>query len=240
MTEPRSPEVIVALDFRSPRDALELTELLGASARFYKVGLELFSRTGPSIVRELKARGKRIFLDLKLFDIPNTVAGAVAAAAEEGVDLLTVHALGGGRMLAAAREAAGPELRLLAVTLLTSLDRDTVGELWGRKTVSMRDEVVRLARLAREHGVDGVVSSPLETRALRERLGPELVVVNPGIRMPGESRHDQTRVTTPVEAAEAGADYLVMGRSITRAEDPRTAMETVRSLLASGAPGEAG
>jgi orotidine-5'-phosphate decarboxylase len=220
-------ELIVPLDTPTQHDALELVDRLGERAGFYKVGLELYTRGGPGVVRALRGRGKRVFLDLKLHDIPNTVAGAVAAAVDLDVELLTLHAAGGAAMFRAAADAADGGLRLLAVTLLTSLDAPTVGRLWNREGLELEAEVLRLARLADDWGADGLVSSALEAHALRQALGPEIVLVTPGIRLAGGDRHDQARVTTPGEAVAAGADYLVVGRAITGAADPQAALDRV-------------
>lgn len=220
-------DVIVALDVPSEDRALALVDALGEAGTFYKVGLELYTREGPRVVRSLLDRQKRVFLDLKLLDIPNTVAGAVRAAADLGVDLLTLHATGGEAMLAAAREASGGRMRLLAVTLLTSLDPAEVETIWGRELLSLRDEVVRLARLAHEAGIHGVVSSAHEAEALRRHLGPEVYLVTPGIRMPGGDAHDQHRVMSPAKAVAAGADALVVGRAVTAAPDPAAALAQI-------------
>jgi orotidine-5'-phosphate decarboxylase len=224
-------DVIVALDFPSRRDALAMADRLGDAAGFYKVGLELYTRAGPDVVRELRARGKRVFLDLKLNDIPNTVAGAVRAAAELEVDLVTVHTTGGAEMLRAAAAAAENRLALLGVTLLTSLSPADVETTWARPISSLREEVVRLATLARESGLPGIVASPQEAEAVRRRLGPDLVIVTPGIRLPGGDAHDQSRIATPGEAARAGATYLVIGRPVTTARDPVAVLASVRADL---------
>jgi len=223
-------ELVVALDVPDARRALDLVDRLGDESGFYKVGLELFTAEGPPIVRELRGRGKRVFLDLKLHDIPNTVAGAVKAAAHLGVDLLTVHTGGGPAMLSAAVAAAGDSgPRLLGVTLLTSLSAAEVEASWGRPLTSMPDEVIRLAELASECGLPGVVASPLEAEAIRRRLGKSLLIVTPGIRLAGGDSHDQARMSTPAGAVEAGADILVVGRAVTAASDP---VEAYRSILA--------
>lgn len=224
-------EVIVALDVPSRAAAVALVERLGDDGDFYKVGLELFTREGPSVVRELRDRGKRVFLDLKLLDIPNTVAGAVRAAVALEVDLLTVHATGGSDMLAAAVDAARGGTRLLAVTLLTSLDPGSVEEAWNRRVPSLGDEVVRLAELAVSAGVPGLVSSVEEVPALRRRLGADPYLVTPGIRLEGGETHDQARVATPGDAVRAGADALVLGRAVTRAPDPVAALRRVREQI---------
>ncbi|CAN5909802.1 orotidine-5'-phosphate decarboxylase [soil metagenome] len=231
---------IVALDVADARQALALAERL-PTAEWVKVGLQLFTAAGPSVVRELRARGRRVFLDLKLHDIPNTVAGAVAAAAALEVELLTVHASGGAAMLRAAHaaaEAGGGRLQLLAVTLLTSLSGGEVAGLWGRSSVSMAEEVVRLAELAAGTGIHGVVASVGEVRQIRTRCGPDLRVLTPGIRLPGDAPGDQARVATPAEAAQAGADYLVIGRSVTAAADPAAAFDRVLASISGGGPHE--
>ena len=220
-------KVIIALDVPTLDEALGLVDSLGEETDFYKVGLELFTREGPSVVRALTGRGKRIFLDLKLHDIPNTVARAVGRARDLEVDLLTLHATGGRRMMEAAAEVAGDDLRLLGVTVLTSMSESDVEDSWGRAVDSLEEEVVRLARLAKESGVGGVVASVRETAPIKEALGSDLVVVTPGIRLAGDDAHDQARVSTPAEAVAAGADYLVIGRSVTRAPDPSEALRRV-------------
>jgi orotidine-5'-phosphate decarboxylase len=206
---------------------------LGASADFVKVGLQLFTAEGPSVVRELRSRGLRVFLDLKLHDIPNTVAQAVRSAAALDVELLTVHASGGRSMLRAAAEAAqGTSVSLLGVTILTSLDHDEVAEAWGRESVLVDAEAARLAALARECGLTGVVAAVRELPAVRRAAGDELKVLTPGIRLPGDAAGDQARIATPAEAARLGADYLVLGRSVTAAADPAAALATAIDALA--------
>jgi len=226
-------EVIVALDVPNRDGAHELVDGLGDEVDFVKVGLELYTREGPEMVRELRSRGLRVFLDLKLHDIPRTVEHAVRAAAALEVDFLTLHAAGGRRMVeAASRAAETSELRLLAVTVLTSLSAAELAEAWGRPTADPRTEVLRLARLAMDAGAAGVVASPLEARALREALGPMPPIVTPGIRLASDSLHDQVRVATPAEAVAAGADHLVVGRSVTTHADPRQALREVRRQAA--------
>jgi len=219
--------VIVPLDVESSDEALTWVDRLGDQGEFYKVGLELYTRAGPEVVRELIDRGKRVFLDLKLHDIPNTVAGAVRAASDLGVDLLTVHASGGPTMLDAAARARSGGLRLLAVTVLTSLSPDEMSTVWGREIRSVREEVGRLAVLAQEGGMDGIVASALEASWVRSQVGDDFVIVTPGIRPAGADRGDQSRVATPTDAIRAGADYLVVGRPITQAADPAAALAAV-------------
>ena len=220
-------QVIVALDVPTLNEAMGLVDSLGEETRFYKVGLELFTREGPSVVRALAEKDKRIFLDLKLHDIPNTVAKAVSRARELEVDFLTLHTTGGRPMMMAAAGAAGDDLTLLGVTVLTSMTASDVEDSWGRSVESLEEEVVRLARSARAAGVGGVVASVQEAAAIKNALGAELVVVTPGIRLAGDEAHDQARVSTPAEAVAAGADYLVIGRSVTQAPDPAEALRRV-------------
>ena len=227
-------EVIIALDYATGEEALDLVDVLGSAGDFYKVGLELFSREGPRVVDDLIRRDKRVFLDLKFHDIPNTVARSVRAARDLGVDFLTVHTSGGGPMMAAAAEAAAGEVTLLGVTVLTSMAVSDVEAVWNRELGSLRDEVVRLAGMAKSAGVEGVVASPMEARPLKRLVGSDLLVVTPGIRLGGDEHHDQARVATPGAAAEAGADYLVVGRSITGAADPGEALALVRSQAEAG------
>ena len=228
MAESLGDKIIVALDVPSRKAALELIDKLGDHASFVKVGSQLFTETGPALLDELKKRGKRIFLDLKFHDIPNTVSAAVKAVAKRSVSMLTVHAAGGIDMLRAAKEAAGPDgPQVLAVTLLTSLVSEDVEQIFGRSPVSLVDEVVRLAGLAVEAGLAGVVASPTEVKPVRRSYVDSLMVVTPGIRLPGDDPGDQSRYATPADAARAGASYIVVGRSITGAKDPAAAFEAV-------------
>lgn len=231
-----APEVIVALDFPEPDQAYRLVERLPADT-WYKVGLELFTRAGPPVVERLVTEGRHVFLDLKLHDIPNTVAGAVRSAARLGAELLTVHGAGGEAMLraaAAAREAAGHAsrpLRLLAITVLTSLDDAALAVVMGPGSGGVEETAGRLAGLAKESGIDGAVCSVNEARAVRLACGGDFLIVTPGIRLPGESGDDQRRVATPAVARAAGADFLVVGRSITRAADPAEALARIREAV---------
>ena len=219
--------MIIALDTPSLEEALGVVDLLGDEARFYKVGLELYTRVGPQAVTELIAREKRVFLDLKLHDIPHTVARAARAISDLGVDLLTVHAAGGAEMIEAAREGLGAGTTLLAVTVLTSMARDDLGASWGRSVQSIPEEVVRLAELARTSGADGVVSAATEVARVRAHVGDEFLIVVPGIRPTGADHQDQKRVATPAHAVRSGADYLVIGRPITQSPDPAGALRAV-------------
>jgi orotidine-5'-phosphate decarboxylase len=216
-----SSPIIVALDFDNAAAALVLSERLDPTLCRVKVGKELFTRTGPALVEQLQGRGFEVFLDLKFHDIPNTVAAAVRAAADLGVWMVNVHAAGGGRMMAAAREAleqfTQPPL-LIAVTVLTSMSQQDLLELGYTEEPEQR--VLRLAQLAAHNGMDGVVCSAQESSLLRRACGPDFALVTPGIRLAGDSADDQRRVVTPAEAIEQGSDYLVIGRSITAAEDP--------------------
>jgi orotidine-5'-phosphate decarboxylase len=233
--ERRRPEVAVALDFPSPDEALALVDRLGGEAPLVKVGLELYTRSGPAVVRELRSRGHRVFLDLKLHDIPNTVAGAARAAAELDVELLTVHASGGPSMIRAARDAVkGGGPRILAVSVLTSMDRAELSAVRGIDE-EPPEAVLRLVGLALEAGAHGVVASPAEVSPLRARFGPGPLIVTPGIRLPGDDVHDQKRIAGPDEAVRDGSDVLVVGRSVTGAADPREALMRVRSLMAQAA-----
>lgn len=213
--------LIVALDVKSSAAALKLVERLGDAVSFYKIGSPLFTREGPDIVKTLKQAGKRVFLDLKFHDIPNTVTHAVEAAAAMNVDLLTVHAGGGAAMIKAAREAAGDDgPRVLAVTVLTSFSVDDAEQVWGKQLNSLREEVARMAQLASDAGAHGVIASPLEAETLKRRHGADFLVVTPGIRPAGGDLGDQQRTATPGEAIRAGADYLVVGRPVIDAKDP--------------------
>lgn len=222
-----SDRVIVALDFENAVQAAMLVEQLGSSATFYKVGLQLLTAEGPCVVRELIAAGKRVFLDLKLLEIPHSVAGAVAAAGQLGVSMVTVHASGGSAVLRAAVEAARPypELRVLALTVITSMrDRD-LREVGVDATV--QEQVVRLARLAVEAGCHGVVASPQEAELLRAVLPREALIVTPGTQLPSDAKNDQARTATPADAIRAGATHLVIGRSISRAHNPAASLAAI-------------
>jgi orotidine-5'-phosphate decarboxylase len=218
--------LIVALDVPEEALAMVLVDSLAGHVGMFKVGSQLFTAAGPDVVRGIVAKGERVFLDLKFHDIPNTVAGAVASASQLGVSLLTVHALGGKAMLQAAAGAT-PALgtRLLAVTVLTSHDETSLGEVGVGQPLP--HEVRALARLARSAGIDGVVASPQEVPLLREACGKDLLIVTPGIRPAGARAGDQARAATPAAALDAGADYLVVGRPITEAKDPAAAARAI-------------
>lgn len=219
-------ELVVALDLPDADAALRLLDRL-PSARWVKVGSLLMTRAGAPLIHGLHQRGLRVFLDLKWHDIPNTVAGAVRAARDQGIAMATVHALGGAAMLEAAAAAAGPDLALVAVTVLTSHSPDTYGQSIGRTVPDLRGEVLRLAQLARHAGVAGVVCSPGEAEAVRGSLGAEALVVVPGIRSAGDPAGDQVRTATPAAAVAAGATHLVVGRPILTAPDPAAAYQEI-------------
>lgn len=222
---------IVALDYPDAESALRLVAELGDSCRFYKVGSELFTAAGPQVVEKVRNAGCDVFLDLKLHDIPNTVAGAMRRISALGVRLATVHASGGRAMLEAAVEAAGADCGVLAVTVLTSLNAVTLAEIFGRDNVDVGDAVLRLAELAHSAGARGVVCSGQEVALVRSRFGKQLSLLVPGIRLPGDSAGDQSRIVTPDAAAAAGADYIVVGRTVTGATNPRNAMDEVNGRL---------
>lgn len=231
-------QLIVALDVDTLAEARLLVEAMGPAVRWCKVGKQLFTRHGPEAVRVLKGMGKRVFLDMKYHDIPNTAAQAVLAAAAIGADMTNVHASGGATMLRAVADAAKQsDILAIAVTVLTSLNAEEL------RAVGCPDsperQVTRLARLAQQCGIAGLVCSAHEIGSIREACGDELVLVVPGIRPAGSERGDQKRVMTPGEAASAGADFIVVGRPITRAPDParaaRAVQEDMRLATASGA-----
>ena len=225
------PRLAVALDVHSKAEALDAAATLRGHVDIAKVGLELFVAAGPSLVTELVADDWSVFLDLKLHDIPATVAGAVRAARRLGAELLTLHTAGGRRMIeaaAAARDGAAVP-RLLGVTVLTSLDAEQMAEVGLQGTVE--DSVGRLARLASEAGCDGVVSSPYEISELKAAHGKDFLVVTPGIRPAGAATDDQARVATPGDAVADGADILVVGRPIMKAADPASAADEIRAEM---------
>ena len=228
--------LIVALDVPRADEARALVVRLGATVRFYKVGSQLFTAAGPSFVGELVRAGHPVFLDLKFHDIPNTVAGSVAAAAQLGVTFVDVHASGGGAMLeAAARALRGSDTRLLAITVLTSHTAETLDQIGLPGPVE--GAVLRLARLAQASGAHGVVASPGEVAAIRAECGPEFLVVTPGIRPAGSAALDQARLSTPAASLRAGANYLVVGRPVLQAPDPvAAAAAIVAEMEAAAAP----
>ena len=230
MSEPR---VIVALDYPDAKAALHLVDRLEPRACRVKVGKELFTAAGPQLVEKLTGRGFGVFLDLKFHDIPHTVAQACKAAAKLGVWMLNVHALGGKKMLLAAREALQEfkqRPRLAAVTVLTSMKNEELGEIG--VSGELNEAVLRLAGLAHDSGLDGVVCSAQEAPDLRKQFGRKFCLVTPGIRLAMVAEDNQQRVTTPRRAMESGADYLVIGRPITRARDPLKALQEINQEIA--------
>ncbi|KLN57400.1 orotidine-5'-phosphate decarboxylase [Variovorax paradoxus] len=223
--------IIVSLDFATAASAAGLVRQLGAEATFYKVGLQLLTAAGPSVVRELVAGGKRVFLDLKLLEIPSSVAAAVTAAGQVGASMVTVHASGGSAVLRSAVEAAGrfPHLKVLALTVVTSMDDEDLREVGVGSTVT--EQVLRLARLAVAAGCHGVVASPLEARMLRETFPPGALIVTPGIQLAGDPKSDHARFTTAAQAIDAGATHVVVGRPISRASNPAEAFASMRAEL---------
>ncbi|HSD26556.1 MAG TPA: orotidine-5'-phosphate decarboxylase [Vicinamibacteria bacterium] len=218
--------LIVALDVPKAEAARALVDRLAGRVGMFKVGSQLFTAAGPELVQEIVGRGEKVFLDLKFHDIPNTVAGAVASATRLGVSLVDVHGLGGRAMMEAgvgALPAMGT--RLLAITILTSHDEESLGEIGVNG--SMAESVRRLAQLAKEAGTDGVVASPHEVALVREACGTDFLIVTPGIRPAGAARGDQARAATPAAALAAGADYIVVGRPITEAADPAAAADAI-------------
>lgn len=225
--------LIVALDTPDKKSAMRLVEQLSPVVGYFKVGSELFTAEGPSIVREILKTGAKVFLDLKYHDIPATVSRAVACAVKLGVSMLTVHTSGGLQMMVSAEFAAqstAAELKqqpplVLGVTVLTSMDKEDLAEVGVE--VSPEKQVLRLAELAIESGLRGLVCSPKELKKLRKKIPEDIQVVTPGIRSPDDPKDDQKRTMTPAEAIQAGANYIVVGRPITSAPDPRVAAEKV-------------
>jgi orotidine-5'-phosphate decarboxylase len=232
MNDPRS-KLIVALDVPSRKAALAAVDELSAHAGYFKIGLELFTCEGPRLVEEIRDRGERIFLDLKLHDIPNTVRGAIRSACKLGIDMITVHAAGGAAMLeAACKEAQSSDSSplVLAVTALTSLSEEDMFRLGVNG--SMEEWVGRLARTACDAGIRGLVSSARELPMLRSKMDPQLQLVIPGIRPTGDERQDQSRTATPTEAIHAGADFIVVGRPILQAHDKAAAADLITEEIA--------
>jgi orotidine-5'-phosphate decarboxylase len=232
MTADKSNPILVALDVPSASAALAMADTLRGAVGGFKIGSQLFTAEGPSIVRTLAERGDRVFLDLKFHDIPNTVAGAIESASQLGAWMMNVHASGGAAMMAAAAEAAGRAAGhplVIAVTVLTSMSAEALSSIGTSR--SPIDQVVHLALMAKAAGMNGVVASPLETAAIREACGPGFLIVTPGIRggsaEQSGGRQDQARTMAPGEAMRAGASFLVVGRPITGAVDPRKAAEAI-------------
>ena len=226
------PRIIVALDFDNAASALALADQLNPNQCRLKVGKELFLAAGPQLVKSLIDRSFDIFLDLKFHDIPNTVAQAIQAAADLGVWMSNVHASGGTRMMSAAKQAVeqhGGDMLLIAVTVLTSMDDNDLHQAGVNR--SARDQVMSLARLTQESGLDGVVCSAQEASALKQQLGQEFKLVTPGIRLTDSASDDQRRIVSPSQAIEQGSDYLVIGRPITQAEDPMQMLKKINQSL---------
>jgi orotidine-5'-phosphate decarboxylase len=224
MKSQAAEKIIVALDVPSANEGLRLVSLLSDAVGFFKIGLQSYTAEGPDLVRQASAVSK-IFLDLKLHDIPNTVAKAVEAVDKLGVKMLTLHLSGGGEMIRAAVAARKSDMLLLGVTVLTSSTDETLREIGVPEKASK--QVLRLARLGVANGIDGVVASPHEARHLRAEFGDKIKIVTPGIRPAGSEANDQKRFTTPRQAIDEGADYLVIGRPITSAADPLAAVNRI-------------
>jgi orotidine-5'-phosphate decarboxylase len=226
-------ELIVALDVSTTREVEEAVERLGDAVTFYKIGLELFSAEGPDVVRAVKARGKKVFLDLTLHDIPRTVERAVISGAELGVDLMTIHATGGRAMIRAAADAAAScgarAPKILAVTVLTSLDQSDLDDLGVNRTPA--EQVDALGRLALGNGADGIVCSPMEVAHMRSVLGEDALLCTPGVRPAGAAAGDQKRVATPASAVADGSTHLVVGRPIMQADDPYAAAVAIAAEM---------
>lgn len=232
-------KLIIALDTSSMDDAMRSVELLGGSARWFKVGCQLFTSCGVEVVTRIKRAGFNVFLDLKFHDIPATVSLTGRGAADMGVDLFNVHALGGWKMMkttmddvsAHCEKLGKPRPRIIAVTVLTSMTDVDINEIGIPDTPE--EEVLRLARLTKASGLDGVVASPMETRMIRERVGDDFLIVTPGVRPSWAGKDDQNRVKTPYEAIKEGADHIVVGRPILKAANPADAAKRVLDEIAS-------
>lgn len=234
----RETELIVALDFEKLQAALDFVETAGDSVTWYKIGSQLFCSAGPAAVAALKAKGKKVFLDLKFHDIPNTVASAVAEAVKLGADMVNVHASGGKEMMRAAVKAAaetapaGKRPLIIAVTVLTSMDETALTEVLNRKdSYAPSVHVPHLAKLAKESGMDGVVASAHEIDLIRKACGEDFVLVIPGIRPADSSTDDQKRVMTPGEAARKGANFIVVGRPVLKAKNPAEAALAIKAEM---------
>ena len=221
--------IIVALDLPTKKEALELVEKLDGQISFFKIGLQLYTAEGPEIVRAVSSTGSKVFLDLKLHDIPTTVARAVESAGRLGVQMLTIHLGGGSEMIRAAIAARTNNTLLLGVTVLTSSTEETLREIGVQDKVD--DQVLRLAKLGVDAGIDGVVASPHELKPLRRDFDDRIKIVVPGIRPSGAEANDQKRTMSPRDALDAGADYLVIGRPITAHRNPREAVDKILEQL---------
>ena len=223
-------KIIVALDVPTAQEALRLSGLLAENVGLFKIGLQSYTAEGPALVRSVSSLGPKVFLDLKLHDIPNTVGRAVEAAGKLGVRMLTIHLSGGSEMIRTAVAARSNDMLLLGVTVLTSSTDETLAETGIGGTTT--DQVLRLAHLGVAAGIDGLVASPHEARMLRTEFGDKVKIVTPGIRPAGSDAGDQKRFTTPRDAIDSGADYLVIGRPITGATDPKAAVQSIVDELA--------
>lgn len=226
-------ELIVALDVNNRQEAEEKVKLIGDAVNFYKIGLELFSAEGPDVVKTVTGLGKKVFLDLKLHDIPRTVERAVKSAANLGVDLMTIHSVGGKAMISAAANAAAEfganAPKILAVTVLTSLDQSDLNDIGVERTPA--EQVAQMGKLALSSGANGIVCSPKEVKAMREILGPAALLVTPGVRPQGSDVGDQKRIATPGDAVRDGSTHLVVGRPILQAADPVAAAIAIRAEM---------
>lgn len=228
-------ELIVALDVQTRAEAVEKIKTIGDAVGFYKIGLELFTAEGPDVVKAVKDLGKKVFLDLKFHDIPRTVERAVTSAAKLGADLLTIHACGAPAMIRAAADAAArfgeAAPKIIAVSVLTSLDQSDLEAVGVSRTPA--EQVKAMGRLALANGAAGIVSSPLEVKAMREILGPAALLVTPGVRPAGSAAGDQKRIATPADAVRDGSTHLVVGRPILAAADPAAAAGAIRAEMES-------
>lgn len=232
MSSTADPKVIVALDYDNAKDALNMAEMLAPELCRLKVGKELFTSTGPQLIEQLHSKNYEVFLDLKFHDIPNTVAKAVTAAAQLGVWMVNVHAVGGEKMLAAAANALqtfSNKPLLTAVTILTSMSETELQQTGVTRTLN--EQVLHLAQMSKAQGLDGVVCSAQETAMLKEKLGEDFCLVTPGIRPAGTASDDQTRIVTPKQAIDSGSHYLVMGRPIRNHADPVAMLESIAKEL---------
>jgi len=228
MNQHKHTELILALDCPDRAEALELLKSLQGSLQWVKIGLQMFTAYGIPLVKEIKSMGFNVFLDLKLHDIPNTVAKAIDSLSEVSIDLLTIHAIGGPEMCqfaTRARDESNPSLKLLAVTVLTSMNQAQLEQLNIR--TSIESQVQTLAKLSTQSGIDGIVASPLELPVLRSALDPAALIVTPGIRPKGSDLNEQKRVMTPEEASKLGANYIVVGRPILKSPNPNSAVQSI-------------
>lgn len=226
-------EVIIALDFPNLEKTINFLDKFCGEKLFVKIGMELYLQNGPVVIEEIKKRGHKIFLDLKLHDIPNTVYSAAKGLAKFDIDILTVHAAGGSEMLKGAKRAiteVGAKTKIIAITQLTSTSEEDMQREQNIKT-TIEESVLNYAKLAKESGIDGVVSSVLETAKIRKQSGDNFLIINPGIRLEEDSKGDQKRVATPNIAKEEGASYIVVGRSITSSEDPVGRYRVIKTMF---------